>query len=109
MFVYSPTCPLIYDLKEDFVDLDTVKTEEIYAQMDDILDRLTPKNFHQSMKVVSAFTIDTEDKLKGFIDRIYKNAIKYPTYADVYAKVCHHHQLMGVSLHVKVFCLFLTV
>ncbi|XP_055737023.1 uncharacterized protein LOC129822718 isoform X3 [Salvelinus fontinalis] len=83
---------------EDFVDLDTVKTEEIYAQMDDILDRLTPKNFHQSMKVVSAFTIDTEDKLKGFIDRIYKNAIEYPTYADVYAKVCHHHQLMGLKV-----------
>ncbi|XP_029557662.1 uncharacterized protein LOC115155016 isoform X1 [Salmo trutta] len=83
---------------EDFVDLDTVKTEEIYAQMDDILDRLTPKNFHQSMKVVSAFTIDTEDKLKGFIDRIYKNAIEYPTYADVYAKVCHHHQLMGLKI-----------
>ncbi|XP_064804952.1 uncharacterized protein LOC135522529 isoform X6 [Oncorhynchus masou masou] len=83
---------------EDFVDLDTVKTEEIYAQMDDILDRLTPKNFNQSMKVVSAFTIDTEDKLKGFIDRIYKNAIEYPTYADVYAKVCHHHQLMGLKV-----------
>ncbi|XP_020363133.1 uncharacterized protein LOC109908825 isoform X1 [Oncorhynchus kisutch] len=83
---------------EDFVDLDTVKTEEIYAQMDDILDSLTPKNFHQSMKVVSAFTIDTEDKLKGFIDRIYKNAIEYPTYADVYAKVCHHHQLMGLKV-----------
>ncbi|XP_041718108.1 uncharacterized protein LOC121550062 isoform X2 [Coregonus clupeaformis] len=83
---------------EDVVDLDTVKTEEMYAQMDDILDRLTPKNYHQSMKVVSAFTIDTEDKLKGFIDRIYEKAIEYPTYADVYAKVCHHHQLMGLKV-----------
>ncbi|CAB1340607.1 unnamed protein product [Coregonus sp. 'balchen'] len=88
-----------YAIVEDMLEpYNTVKTEEMYAQMDDILDRLTPKNYHQSMKVVSAFTIDTEDKLKGFIDRIYEKAIEYPTYADVYAKVCHHHQLMGLKV-----------
>ncbi|XP_023828058.1 uncharacterized protein [Salvelinus sp. IW2-2015] len=73
----------------DFVDLETVKTEEMYEQMDNILTSLTPKNFHQSMKVVSAFTIDTEDKLKGIVDSIYERAILNPTSAEVYAKVCH--------------------
>ncbi|KAM9417532.1 uncharacterized protein ACWYII_023546 isoform 2-T2 [Salvelinus alpinus] len=74
---------------QDFVDLETVKTEEMYEQMDNILTSLTPKNFHQSMKVVSAFTIDTEDKLKGIVDSIYERAILNPTSAEVYAKVCH--------------------
>ncbi|CAB1349584.1 unnamed protein product [Coregonus sp. 'balchen'] len=85
-------------LQEDFVDLETVKTEEMYEQMDNILASLTPKNFHQSMKVVSAFTIDTEDKLKGIIDSIYERAILNPTSAEVYAKVCHHHQFMGLKI-----------
>ncbi|XP_031691944.1 interaptin isoform X4 [Oncorhynchus kisutch] len=78
---------------QDLVDLETVKTEEMYEQMDNILTSLTPKNFHQSMKVVSAFTIDTEDKLQGIIDSIYERAILNPTSAEVYAKVCN--QLKG--------------
>ncbi|XP_045566566.1 eukaryotic translation initiation factor 4 gamma 3 isoform X3 [Salmo salar] len=80
----------------DFVDLETVKTEEMYEQMDNILTSLTAKNFHQSMKVVSAFTIDTEDKLKGIIGSIYERAILNPTSAEVYAKVCH--QLKGLKI-----------
>ncbi|XP_064820687.1 eukaryotic translation initiation factor 4 gamma 3-like isoform X3 [Oncorhynchus masou masou] len=80
----------------DLVDLETVKTEEMYEQMDNILTSLTPKNFHQSMKVVSAFTIDTEDKLKGIIDSIYERAILNPTSAEVYAKVCN--QLKGLKI-----------
>ncbi|XP_010904381.2 uncharacterized protein LOC105031583 [Esox lucius] len=83
---------------EDFVDLETVKTEEMFEQMDDILYRLTPKNFHQLMKVVSAFHIDTEDKVKGIIDLIYQRAILHPTFAEVYASVCHHQQLMGLKV-----------
>uniref|UniRef100_A0A4W5M881 RING-type domain-containing protein n=1 Tax=Hucho hucho TaxID=62062 RepID=A0A4W5M881_9TELE len=81
---------------EDFVDLETVKTEEMYEHMDNILISLTPKNFHQLMKVVSAFTIDTEEKLKGIIDSIYERAILNPTSAEVYAKVCH--QLKGLKI-----------
>ncbi|XP_064820685.1 uncharacterized protein LOC135538708 isoform X1 [Oncorhynchus masou masou] len=81
---------------QDLVDLETVKTEEMYEQMDNILTSLTPKNFHQSMKVVSAFTIDTEDKLKGIIDSIYERAILNPTSAEVYAKVCN--QLKGLKI-----------
>eukprot|EP00063_Salmo_salar_P061583 XP_014036418.1 PREDICTED: eukaryotic translation initiation factor 4 gamma 3-like isoform X1 [Salmo salar] len=81
---------------QDFVDLETVKTEEMYEQMDNILTSLTAKNFHQSMKVVSAFTIDTEDKLKGIIGSIYERAILNPTSAEVYAKVCH--QLKGLKI-----------
>ncbi|XP_024248675.1 RB1-inducible coiled-coil protein 1-like isoform X4 [Oncorhynchus tshawytscha] len=80
----------------DLVDLETVKTEEMYEQMDNILTSLTPKNFHQSMKVVSAFTIDTEDKLQGIIDSIYERAILNPTSAEVYAKVCN--QLKGLKI-----------
>uniref|UniRef100_A0A8C7F3M0 Interaptin n=1 Tax=Oncorhynchus kisutch TaxID=8019 RepID=A0A8C7F3M0_ONCKI len=81
---------------QDLVDLETVKTEEMYEQMDNILTSLTPKNFHQSMKVVSAFTIDTEDKLQGIIDSIYERAILNPTSAEVYAKVCN--QLKGLKI-----------
>uniref|UniRef100_A0A674A8K2 Uncharacterized LOC115195722 n=1 Tax=Salmo trutta TaxID=8032 RepID=A0A674A8K2_SALTR len=81
---------------QDFVDLETVKTEEMYEQMDNILNSLTAKNFHQAMKVVSAFTIDTEDKLKGIIGSIYERAILNPTSAEVYAKVCH--QLKGLKI-----------
>ncbi|XP_021418512.1 uncharacterized protein LOC110489880 isoform X2 [Oncorhynchus mykiss] len=80
----------------DLVDLETVKTEEMYEQMDNILTSLTPKNFHQSMKVVSAFTIDTEDKLQSIIDSIYERAILNPTSAEVYAKVCN--QLKGLKI-----------
>ncbi|XP_035614589.1 eukaryotic translation initiation factor 4 gamma 3-like isoform X2 [Oncorhynchus keta] len=80
----------------DLVDLETVKTEEMYEQMDNILTSLTPKNFHQSMKVVSAFTIDTEDKLQGIIDSIYERVILNPTSAEVYAKVCN--QLKGLKI-----------
>ncbi|CDQ89897.1 uncharacterized protein LOC110489880 isoform X1 [Oncorhynchus mykiss] len=81
---------------QDLVDLETVKTEEMYEQMDNILTSLTPKNFHQSMKVVSAFTIDTEDKLQSIIDSIYERAILNPTSAEVYAKVCN--QLKGLKI-----------
>ncbi|XP_070961298.1 cingulin-like protein 1 [Oncorhynchus clarkii lewisi] len=81
---------------QDLVDLETVKAEEMYEQMDNILTSLTPKNFHQSMKVVSAFTIDTEDKLQGIIDSIYERAILNPTSAEVYAKVCN--QLKGLKI-----------
>nr|XP_046211987.1 RB1-inducible coiled-coil protein 1-like isoform X2 [Oncorhynchus gorbuscha] len=80
----------------DLVELETVKTEEMYEQMDNILTSLTPKNFHQSMKVVSAFTIDTEDKLQGIIDSIYERVILNPTSAEVYAKVCN--QLKGLKI-----------
>ncbi|XP_029517204.1 RB1-inducible coiled-coil protein 1-like isoform X3 [Oncorhynchus nerka] len=79
----------------DLVDLETVKTEEMYEQMDNILTSLTPKNFYQSMKVVSAFTIDTEDKLQSIIDSIYERVILHPTSAEVYAKVCN--QLKGLK------------
>nr|XP_046211988.1 restin homolog isoform X3 [Oncorhynchus gorbuscha] len=81
---------------QDLVELETVKTEEMYEQMDNILTSLTPKNFHQSMKVVSAFTIDTEDKLQGIIDSIYERVILNPTSAEVYAKVCN--QLKGLKI-----------
>ncbi|XP_029517206.1 uncharacterized protein LOC115130321 isoform X5 [Oncorhynchus nerka] len=80
---------------QDLVDLETVKTEEMYEQMDNILTSLTPKNFYQSMKVVSAFTIDTEDKLQSIIDSIYERVILHPTSAEVYAKVCN--QLKGLK------------
>ncbi|KAJ8010069.1 hypothetical protein DPEC_G00071150 [Dallia pectoralis] len=83
---------------EDFLDLETIETEGMYEQMDDILYRLTPKNFHQLMKVVSAFHIDTEDKVKGIIDLIYKSAIETPTSAELYAMACHHQQLMGLKV-----------
>jgi hypothetical protein len=100
------SAPLTYYLKQDLVELETVKTEEMYEQMDNILTSLTPKNFHQSMKVVSAFTIDTEDKLQGIIDSIYERVILNPTSAEVYAKVCN--QLKGVCMHLyKSPCVYL--
>ncbi|KAL0973181.1 hypothetical protein UPYG_G00200000 [Umbra pygmaea] len=81
---------------DKFHDPDPLKTEELYAQMDDILDRLTRTNFKKLMNEVTNLTINTEARLKGIVDIIYKKAIGHPAISELYAHMCR--LLMGLNV-----------
>ncbi|CDQ78753.1 unnamed protein product [Oncorhynchus mykiss] len=80
----------------EFQDPEPGKTQELYAQMDDILDRVTQNNFQQSMNAITEFTINTEGKLRAITDLIYERAISHPASSVVYANMCHY--LMGLKV-----------
>ncbi|XP_041737212.1 uncharacterized protein LOC121569931 isoform X3 [Coregonus clupeaformis] len=83
------------DLKE-FQDPEPGKTQELYAQMDYILDRVNQNNFQQSMKAITEFTINTEARLKSIIHLIYERALAQPASSVVYANMCRC--LMGLKV-----------
>lgn len=81
---------------EEYKHLESVKTKEMLAQMEDILDRLTPENFHRLMKVVGTYPITTEERLRGMVDLIYEEAISDYDNSEVYAQMCKRLQLRKV-------------
>ncbi|XP_029611750.1 uncharacterized protein LOC115195722 isoform X4 [Salmo trutta] len=80
----------------EFQDPEPEKTQELYAQMDYILDRVNQNNFQQSMKAITEFTINTEARLKGIIHLIYERALAQPTRSATYANICRC--LMGLKV-----------
>ncbi|XP_067108379.1 uncharacterized protein [Osmerus mordax] len=81
---------------EDYKDIESVRTKEMFAQMEDILNRLTPERFPQLMRVVATFPITTEERLRGIVDLIYEEAISDPDNSEAYAQMCKCLQLRKV-------------
>lgn len=81
---------------EEYKHLESVKTKEMLAQMEDIVHNLTPENFHRLMKVVGTYPITTEERLRGIVDLIYEEAISDPDNSEVYAQMCKCLQLRKV-------------
>ncbi|XP_046880264.1 eukaryotic translation initiation factor 4 gamma 3-like isoform X2 [Hypomesus transpacificus] len=81
---------------DDYKDIESVRTKEMFAQMEDILGRLTPERFPQLMKVVATFPITTEERLRGIVDLIYEKAISDPDDSEAYAQMCKCLQLRKV-------------
>ncbi|KAM6953397.1 uncharacterized protein FYW47_014028 [Aplochiton taeniatus] len=74
---------------EDFVDLETVRTQELNAFMEDILDRLERDNFDTSMKLVDTLPINTEERVEGVIKLIYDEAISDREDPKVCMNMCY--------------------
>ncbi|XP_053716583.1 eukaryotic translation initiation factor 4 gamma 3-like [Synchiropus splendidus] len=77
-------------------DLEALKTQRLLKQVRSILNKLTPEKFDQLMKRVKCLTVDTEERLRGFIDLLHEKAISEPNFSVVYAKMCQ--QLIGIKV-----------
>lgn len=74
---------------EDLLDLETVRTQELNALMEDILDRLERDNFDESMKLVDTLPINTDERLKGIIKLIYDEAVSDREDTKVCINMCY--------------------
>ncbi|KAK3514029.1 hypothetical protein QTP70_001803 [Hemibagrus guttatus] len=80
-------------------DQEMVKTQELFQKVHSILNKLTPQMFQQLMKRVKELTIDTEERLKGVVDLVFKKAVSEPNFSVTYANMCRYS--MGVSHHAR--------
>uniref|UniRef100_A0AAY5LB26 RING-type domain-containing protein n=1 Tax=Esox lucius TaxID=8010 RepID=A0AAY5LB26_ESOLU len=86
---------LVFGLKES-MEAEDPETNELFVRIGDILEQLSPKTFQQLMGMVTTFSIDTEDKLKGIADLIFERAIAHPALSEVYANMCRC--IMGLKV-----------
>ncbi|XP_062847598.1 eukaryotic translation initiation factor 4 gamma 1-like [Trichomycterus rosablanca] len=64
------------------------KTQELFQKVCSILNKMTPEKFQQLMKQLTKLPINTEERLKGVIELIFKKAVAEPSFSNVYAKMC---------------------
>ncbi|XP_053509252.1 LOW QUALITY PROTEIN: eukaryotic translation initiation factor 4 gamma 1-like [Ictalurus furcatus] len=80
--------PWVKKSRGDEDDPETIKTQELFRSVRSVLNKLTPQMFQQLMKQVTDLNIDTEERLKGVIDLIFKKAISEPNFSAAYTNVC---------------------
>ena len=57
----------------------------LYTKLTAILNKLTSQTFHTLVDQVLKLDINTEERLKGVIDRIFEKAIMEPQFSVAYA------------------------
>lgn len=67
-----------------------VKTQEVLRQVQAILDKLTPHNFNDLMKQLSALEITTEARLRSIMELIFDKAALAQNDCASYARMCYH-------------------
>ena len=85
----SPSKKYVCKHATEAEDPEQAKTEDLFKQVRSILNKLTPERFEDLMKKVTGLPIDTEDRLRGVTDLIFKKAISEPNFSAIYAKMCH--------------------
>ncbi|KAI5085179.1 eukaryotic translation initiation factor 4 gamma 1 isoform X1, partial [Silurus meridionalis] len=61
---------------------------EIFRTVRGFLNKLTAEMFNQLMKQVKELHIDTEERLKGVVNLIFKKAIDEPNFSVGYRVMC---------------------
>ncbi|KAL3056935.1 hypothetical protein OYC64_007421 [Pagothenia borchgrevinki] len=84
------------EVESESDDSEHGKTQELFKSVRSILNKLTPQKFQQLMKMVNDLTINTEERLKGFIDLTFEKAIAEPNFSVAYANMCRC--LMGLKV-----------
>ncbi|XP_062860046.1 eukaryotic translation initiation factor 4 gamma 1-like [Trichomycterus rosablanca] len=69
-------------------DREATETQELFQKVCSILNKMTPEKFQQLMKQLTELPINTEERLKGVIELIFKKAVAEPNFCTVYAKMC---------------------
>ncbi|XP_062857043.1 eukaryotic translation initiation factor 4 gamma 1-like [Trichomycterus rosablanca] len=69
-------------------DLEATKTQELFQKVCSLLNKMTPEKFQQLMKQLTELPINTEERLKGVIELIFKKAVAEPNFSTIYAKMC---------------------
>lgn len=74
--------------KQEELDEDTKKTQELFKKFRSVLNKLTPNNFNDLVEQVKQYEIDTEERLDGCIKILFEKAIMEPNFTDTYAQMC---------------------
>lgn len=74
--------------KQEEVDDETKKTQELFKKFRSVLNKLTPDNFTTLVEQVKQYEIDTEERLDGCIKILFEKAIMEPNFTDTYAQMC---------------------
>ncbi|CAF98129.1 unnamed protein product, partial [Tetraodon nigroviridis] len=74
-----------------------VKTQEVLRQVQAILDKLTPHNFNDLMKQLSALEITTEARLRSIMELIFDKAALAQNDCASYARMCYHLTTLSVA------------
>ncbi|EAT34516.1 AAEL013249-PA [Aedes aegypti] len=74
--------------KQEELDEDSKKTQELFKKFRSVLNKLTPDNFNALVEQVKQYEIDTEERLDGCIKILFEKAIMEPNFTDTYAQMC---------------------
>jgi translation initiation factor 4G len=72
---------------KDLSEMDKA-TEDLYRKFQAILNKLTPQKFQSLAEQALTLTINTEERLKGVIDKIFTKALEEPNFSIAYANLC---------------------
>lgn len=67
---------------------DLNETEELFREVRNILNKLTPQNIQKLTGNLINLAINTEDRLKGAIDIIFEKSIDEQVFSQTYAQLC---------------------
>ncbi|XP_062851459.1 eukaryotic translation initiation factor 4 gamma 1-like [Trichomycterus rosablanca] len=84
----KPWKPAIKKSCSEVKDPEATETQELFHKVCSILNKMTPEKFQQLMKQLTELPINTEERLKGVIELIFKKAVAEPNFSTVYAKLC---------------------
>lgn len=73
---------------------------ELYKNVKDMLDEITPQVFEKVMHKLTQLPINTEERLKGVVDLLYEKAVDEPSFSKLWAhisKVCSRIEITKVE------------
>ncbi|XP_051775879.1 uncharacterized protein LOC127526026 [Erpetoichthys calabaricus] len=65
-------------------------TQELFRNLLDILDIMIPERYPHLLEQVEELIVDTQERLEGVVNIIFKRAISERQYSAVYAGMCHY-------------------
>ncbi|XP_071839833.1 eukaryotic translation initiation factor 4 gamma 1-like isoform X2 [Apostichopus japonicus] len=71
--------------------------EELLRRFKSILNKLTPQNFQKLMDQTMQLPINSEERLTGVTDLVFKKAIMEPDFSQAYANMCRVMQNIEVT------------
>ncbi|CAH0558179.1 unnamed protein product [Brassicogethes aeneus] len=72
------------------------KTAELYKKVQDVLDKLTPKNFDTLIAQTRKLEFSNAERLQGVIDLVFEKAVDEPNFSVVYPRMCRELALIQV-------------
>jgi translation initiation factor 4G len=70
------------------MDEDAKETADVFRKFQGILNKLTPQKFKDLAEKARELSINTEERLKGCIDKIFTKALEEPNFSVAYAHLC---------------------
>ncbi|XP_044011817.1 eukaryotic translation initiation factor 4 gamma 3-like [Aphidius gifuensis] len=87
--------------QENEVYNDDISTEELYKKIRGILNKLTPHNIDKMVDQIVDLDIDSQERLQGIVNLVFKKAIDDSNYAFAYAIMCRQLVNMQYDLDVS--------